>query len=136
VAVLAAEGVPTNAAPALPAVIQLLTNLGIAARLGACATTAWGLAKVMQPAGMVRPYRGMPAGLLASVIRAVLTQDQVLPHMITVDTAEGLIADSANVLAALSVEPVENGGGLAQWPIVAEIIDAAPLPVPYEPWER
>lgn len=135
-AVLAAEGLPTNAAPALPVVAQLLAGLGISPQPGAPAATAWGVVEAVQPAGMVRADRAMPPGLLASVIRAVLTQDRVLPQMITVEIAEDLIAESANVLAALSIDPVHDGGGLDQWPIVAEIINAAPLPAPVYHWGR
>jgi len=135
-AVLAAEGLPTSPAPALPAVARLLAGLGISPQPGVPAATAWSVVEAAQPAGMVRAHRAMPPGLLAAVIRAVLTHDRVLPQMITVEIAEDLIADSANVLAALSIDPVNDGGGLDQWPIVADIINAAPLPAPLHRWGR
>lgn len=135
-AVVAAEGLPTSPAPALPVVARLLTGLGISPQPGARAATAWGVVEAVQPAVMVRPCRAMPPGLLASVIRAVLTQDRVLPQVITVEIAEDLITDSATVLAALGIDPVNDGGGLDQWPIVADIINAAPLPAPIHHWGR
>lgn len=135
VAVLAAEGLLTNAAPALPAIVSLLADMGITSHRGAPAATAWGLVEAVQPADAARRYRVMSPALLASVIRVVLTHDQVIPHTITVDTAKNLITNSAEVLAALAVEPTENSG-LDQWPIIAKIIDAAPLPAPAQQWGR
>jgi hypothetical protein len=35
----------------------------------------------------------------------------------------------------LRIQP-GDAGSLADWPIIAQIIDAAPLPVPYENWDR
>jgi hypothetical protein len=132
VAVLAAEGLPTNAAPALPAVVGLLTDLGIQAQPGIPAPTALSLIDALE-ISPPRRVRVLPPALMSSVIRAVLTHDGVLPAQITTDTADILTAHSAAVLVALGVHP-GDAGSLADWPIIAQIIDAVPLPVPYEPW--
>jgi hypothetical protein len=130
VAVLAAEGLPVTAGPALPAVAGLLADLGIQSRPGVPAPTAAGLVDTL-PVGPPRRIRVMSAGLLASVVRVVLTRDRVLPEQISTDVANTLIDYSAAVLMALGVQPADNGS-LADWPLIAQIIDAAPLPVPYE----
>lgn len=132
VTVLAAEGLPANAGPALPACAQLLPWLGIGVQPAAPAPTAHGLATALRP-GAPRRYRGVPAGLLAAVIRAVLTADGVLPAQITTDDAEALIAGSVLIVEALGIAPDDMAGPLAAWPVMAEIIDAAPQLPPYEP---
>jgi hypothetical protein len=134
VAVLAAEGLPTNAAPALPTVVGLLADLGIQAQPGIPAPTALGLIDALEISSP-RRVRVLPPALMASVIRTVLTHDGVLPAQITTDTADILTAHTAAVLVALRVQP-GDAGSLADWPIISEIIDAAPLPIPYEPWDR
>lgn len=134
VAVLVAEGLPVDAASALPAVVHLLADLGIAAQPGVPAPTALGLIDALE----IRPprrVRVLSPALLASVIRAVLTHDGVLPAQITTDIADVLTAHSAAVLVALGVQP-GDAGSLADWPVIAQIIDAAPLPIPYEQWDR
>ncbi len=132
VAVLAAEGLPSNAGPALPACAQLLSWLGIGVQPGAPAPTAHGLTTALCP-GAPRRFRAVPAGLLAAVIRVVLAADGVLPAQITTDDAEALIAASAVMLEALGIAPDDAAGPLVAWPVMAEIIDAAPQPPPYEP---
>jgi hypothetical protein len=134
VAVLAAEGLPTDPAPALPAVLHLLTDLGIAPQPGIPAPTALGLIDALE-ISPPRRVRVLSPALMASVIRAVLTHDGVLPAQITTDTADILTAHTAAVLVALGVQP-GDAGSLADWPVITQIIDAVPLPVPYEPWER
>lgn len=123
VAVLAAEGIPTNAGPALPACAQLLAWLNIAPAPGVPAPTAHGLARALGP-GPQRPERAMPPALLAQVVRVVLTHDQILPPQISVDVADDLIQASAHVLAALGVSPDSNASGLDRWPVVAQIVSA------------
>jgi len=132
VAVLAAEGLPANAGPALPACVQLLSWLGIGVQAGVPAPTAHGLVTALLPGAPGRP-RAVPPGLVASVIRAVLTEDGVLPAQITTDDAEALITGSALILEALGIAPDDMAGPLGAWPVMAEIIDAAPQPPPYEP---
>lgn len=134
VAVLAAEGLPTNAAPALPTVVGLLADLGIQAQPGIPAPTALGLIDALE-ISPPRRVRVLPPSLMASVIRTVLTHDGVLPAQITTDTADILTAHTAAVLVALGVQP-GDAGSLADWPVIGQIIDAVPLPVPYEPWNR
>jgi hypothetical protein len=123
VAVLAAEGIPTNAAAGLPACAQLLAWLNIAAQPGAHAPTAHGLTRALGP-GPSRPERVMPPALLAQVVRVVLTHDQVLPPQISIDAADDLIEASAQILAALGISPDNNASGLDRWPVVAQIINA------------
>jgi len=123
VAVLSAEGIPTNAGPALPACAQLLAWLNIAPQPGVPAPTAHGLTRALGP-GPQRPERAMSPALLAQVVRVVLTHDQVLPLQISVDTADDLIEASAHVLAALGISPDSNASGLDRWPVVAQIINA------------
>lgn len=142
VAVLAAEGLPTNAAPALPAVAQLLADQGIQPHPGVVAPTALGFVEALLP-GPQRPHRAMPPGLLASVIRALLVQDQALPQEISTDAADDFIADSAVILQALHIAPNNDAGSLHDWPTIAHIIDAVPLPAPHDPptnpygqWDR
>lgn len=131
-AVLEAEGLPSNAGPALPACAQLLAWQDIALLPGAPAPTANGLLAALHP-GAPRRYRAMPPALLASVIRAVLAEDGVLPAQITTDDAEALITTSALILQALGVQPDDDAGSLDQWPVMARIIDASPQLPPYEP---
>lgn len=136
VAVLAAEGLPADAAPALPAMVHLLADVGIQPQPGVPAPTAMGLMNALPlTVGPQRRARVLPAGLLASVVRVVLTQDRVLPEQISTDTADMLTAHSAAVLLALGIQP-GDAGSLADWPVIAQIIDAASLPVPYEQWNQ
>lgn len=130
VAVLAAEGLSTDATPALPAVAQLLADQGIQPQPGIPAPTALGLVEALQLAAR-RAHRAMPPALLASVIRAVLVQDKVLPQQISIDDADILITDSATILHALYIRPDDDAGSLHDWPLVAQIVDSAPLPAPY-----
>jgi hypothetical protein len=112
----------------------MLADLGIAARPGIPAPTALGLVGRL-PAGPPRRVRVLSPGLVACVVRVVLTHDGVLPEQISTDAADLLTAHSAAVLMALGVQP-GDAGSLADWPVIAQIIDAAPLPVPYEQWDR
>lgn len=131
VAVLAAEGLPTDPAPALPTAVELLADLGIQPQPGVPAPTPLGLLDAL----MVGPPRRvwvLSPELVASVARVILTHDGVLPAQITTDTADVLTAYCAQMLMALGVQP-GNAGSLADWPVIAQIIDAAPLPTPYQP---
>lgn len=118
VAVLAAEGLPASAGPALPACAQLLSWLGIGVQPGAPAPTALGLVTALHP-GAPRRIRVVPAGLVAAVIRAVLTEDGVLPAQISTDDAEALIGGSAFMLEALGIAPDDMAGPLGAWPVMA-----------------
>lgn len=134
VAVLAAEGLPTDAAAALPAVAALLAGLGIAPQPGVPAPTALGLVQALQ-VGPPRRVRVLSSALVASVMRVMLTHDGVLPEQITTDVAESLTVHTAQILMALGIQP-GDAGSLTDWPVIAQIVDAASLPVPYEPWNR
>jgi hypothetical protein len=134
VGVLAAEGLSVEAAPAVPVVVHLLTDLGITAQPGVPAPTALALVQALQ-AGPPRRVRVLSPGLVASVVRVVLTHDGVLPEGISTDIADVITAHCAQMLMALGVQP-GDAGSLADWPVIAQIVDAAPLPVPYEPWNR
>ncbi|MGH3857611.1 MAG: hypothetical protein ACRDR6_29810 [Pseudonocardiaceae bacterium] len=134
VAVLAAEGLPTNAAPALPAAVALLADLGVQAHPGVPAPTARGLVTTLT-VGPPRRARVLPPALVASVIRVILTHDEVLPAQITTDTADILTTHTARMLMRLGIQP-GDAGSLADWPVIGQIIDAVPLPVPYEQWNR
>jgi hypothetical protein len=134
VAVLAAEGLATDPAPALPAVAVLLADMGVQAHPGISAPTARGLVTTLT-IGPPRRVRVLPPALVASVIRVVLTHDEVLPPQITTDTADILTTHTAHMLMTLGIQP-GDAGSLADWPVIAQIIDAVPLPVPYEPWNR
>lgn len=134
VAVLAAEGLAADAAQALPAVVGLLADLGIQSRPGVPAPTALGLCDALT-LGPPHRVRILSPGLVASVVRVVLTHDAVLPEQISTDTADVLTAHCAQMLMTLGVQP-GDAGSLADWPIIAQIIDCAPLPVPYEAWGR
>lgn len=134
VAVLAAEGVPTNAAPALPACAQLLAWQSIASQPAAPAPTAHRLVQALAPAGMQRPYRIMSPVLLAQLVRIILTHDGVLPTQIDIDAADALIEGSFHILHALTIAPDDGAGGLDQWPVLGSIVDAAPLTPPTQQW--
>jgi hypothetical protein len=112
----------------------MLADLGIAARPDVPAPTAMGLVSTLPPAPP-RRARVLSPGLVAAVVRVVLTHDRVLPEQVTTDTAEALIAHCGQILMALGVQP-GDAGSLVDWPIIAQIVDAAPLPVPYEQWGR
>lgn len=133
VAVLAAEGILTNAAPALPACAQLLTWQSIALAPGAPAPTARALATGLVP-GAPRRYRAAPVDMLATCIAAVLVTDGVLPVQITTDDAEALIESAALILDALDITPDPRAGQVGTWPVMAQIINAAPLGHQHGSW--
>jgi hypothetical protein len=54
----------------------------------------------------------------------VLTLDHALPQYISVDAAEDLIEASVQLLHALGVAPDNGAGGLDEWPVGAQILDA------------
>lgn len=112
----------------------LLADLGVQAHPGVPAPTARGLVTTLT-IGPPRRVRVLPPALVASVIRVILTHDEVLPAQITTDTADILTTHTAHILMTLGIEP-GDAGSLADWPVIAQIIDAVPLPVPYEPWNR
>jgi hypothetical protein len=124
-AVLSAEGVPVNAAPALPACAQLLTWQGIALAPGVPAPTARALATGPAP-GAARRYRAVPPVMLAACVAAVLVSDGVLPPQLTTGEAEALVEGSALILDALNIAPDPRAGSAGDWPVMAEIIAAAP----------
>jgi hypothetical protein len=130
VAVFAAEGMPTNAAPALPACGQLLSWQNIAAQPAAPAPTAPELVQALTPAQIRRAHRVMSPVLLAQLVRVILTHDRALHPQITTDAADALIEASAHILHALAIAPDNGAGGLDQWPVLVQIIDAAPLDPP------
>jgi hypothetical protein len=130
VAVLAAEGVPTNAGPALAACAQLLAWQNIAPQSGAPAPTAHRFVQACAPSGAQRPYRVMSPVLLAQLVRIILTHDGVLPAQIDIDAADALIEASFHILHALAIAPDDGAGGLDRWPVLAQIIEAAPLSPP------
>ncbi len=134
VAVLAAEGLPTDAAPALPTVVGLLADLGVQPHPGIPAPTALALLDALE-ISPPRRVRILSPGLVANVVRVMLTHDGALPVQITTDTADILTAHTAQILMALGIQP-GDAGSLADWPVIGQIIDAVPLPVPYEPWGR
>lgn len=134
VAVLAAEGLSTVAAAALPAVAGMLADLDIAPQPGVPAPTALGLVQALQ-VGPPRRVRVLSPALVASVVRIMLTHDGVLPVQITTDIADILTTHCAHTLMALGIQPGE-AGSLADWPVIGQIVDSAPLPVPYESWNR
>lgn len=125
VAVLAAEGIPTNAGPALPACAQLLSWQGIALSPGAPAPTARALATGLAP-GAPRRYRAVPPGTFATCITAVLIADGAMPFELSTSEAEALIEAAAIILEALGIAADPRAGGAGAWPVMAEIIDAAP----------
>lgn len=129
VAVLAAEGLPTNAGPALATCGQLLAWQNIAAHPGAPAPTAHGLMRALTPTAP-RRHRAMSPVLLAQIVRVILTHDGVLPAQISIDAADTLIEASSCILYALAIAPDDGAGGLGAWPVLASIIDAAPLDAP------
>ena len=125
VAVLRAEGLAVNAGPALAACAQLLTWQGIATVPGAPAPTAHALATGLGP-GAPRRYRAVPPAVLATCIAAVLVADGVLPLDLHSDDAAALIDGAALILDALNIAPDPRAGGISEWPVMAEIISAAP----------
>lgn len=125
VAVLSAEGLPVNAAPALPACAELLEWQGIALAPGVPAPTARALATQLAP-GAARRYRAAPPLMLAACVAAVLVADGVLPSQLTTAEAEAMVEASARVLDALNIAPDPRAGTAADWPVMAEIIQAAP----------
>lgn len=131
-AVLAAEGIPVDAAPALPVCVHLLADQGIAAGAGVLAATATGLTGALRAARQQRPYRAMPPTLLAAVIQAVLTNDSALSAQLTPAAGEQLVADTAALLWALGIQPDDRAGGLESWPIIAHILHAAPQLPPHQ----
>lgn len=124
-AVLSAEGLPVNAAPALSACADLLTWQGIALMPAAPAPTARALATGLAPAA-ARRYRAVPPAMLATCVAVVLVSDGALPPQLTTSEAEALVEGSALILEALNIAPDPRAGDTGAWPVMAEIIDAAP----------
>jgi hypothetical protein len=124
-AVLAAEGLAVNAAPALPACVDLLSWLGIAVAPAAPAPTAWALATGLAP-GAARRSWAVPPGLFATCITAVLIADGVMPLQLSAREAEDLIEAAVRILQALGIAPDPRAGDAGTWPVMAEIINAVP----------
>lgn len=124
-AVLSAEGVPVDAARALVPCAELLTWQGIALVPGAPAPTARALATGLAP-GAARRYRATPPAILAACIGSVLVADGALPPQLTPDQATSLVEGATHILDALNVAPDPRAGTAADWPVMAEVIQAAP----------
>jgi hypothetical protein len=124
VAVLSAEGLPVDASYGLAACADLLAWLNITAAPGTPAATARGLASQLTP-GVTRRYRVAPPALLAGCVRAVLVSDGVLPERLGPDAADALVQSCAVILDDLGIVPNPRAGGLADWPVMGEIIAAA-----------
>lgn len=122
-AVLSAEGLAVNAAPALPACAQLLTWQGIGLAPGVPAPTARALATGLTP-GAPRRYRAVPPAVLAACVAAVLVADGVLPLQLSAD-ADALVEGAALMLEALGIAPDPRAGDFGAWPVMADIIDTA-----------
>lgn len=123
-AVLSAEGLAANAAPALPACVDLLTWQGIAIAPGVPAPTAWALATGLGP-GAPRRYRAVPPGIFGTCITAVLIADGVMALELSPREAEDLIEAAACILEALGIVPDPRAGDAGAWPVMTEIINAA-----------
>lgn len=124
-AVLAAEGLPVNAGPALPACAQLLTWQGVAIAPGVPAPTARALATGLAP-GAARRCWAVPPAMLARCVAAVLVSDGVLPLQLSTDEAHALVEASVLILESLGIAPDPRAGHAQDWPVMAGIIDAAP----------
>lgn len=124
VAVLSAEGIVTNAAPALPACAQLLAWQQIAAVPGAPAPTAYALASTLAP-GPLRYSRVVPVGVLAACIRVVLVTDGVMATYLPQDGAGALLEATRLLMEALGVTPEPGTGDPDRWPVMADIIRSA-----------
>lgn len=124
-AVLGAEGLPVNAAPALPACADLLTWQGIAIAPAAPAPTAWALATGLTPSAP-RRYRAVPPGIFATCITAVLIADGAMPFELSTAEAQNLIDAAALILQALEIASDPRAGTATDWPVMADIINAAP----------
>ncbi len=125
-AVLGAEGLPVDAGRALSACVELLTWQNITAAAGTPAPTARGLAAGLIPATWTRPRRGAPPALLAGCVAAVLVADGALPAHLSPDAADTLVQSCAVVLDDLGIVPDPRAGTLEDWPVMAEILAAAP----------
>jgi hypothetical protein len=124
-AVLAAEGLAVDAAPALAACADLLSWQGIAVVPAAPAPTAWALATGLAP-GAARRYRAVPPGIFATCITAVLIADGAMPLQLSTRQAEDLIEAAARILEALGIALDPRAGDAGAWPVMTEIINAVP----------
>lgn len=123
-AVLAAEGVPTDAAPALGACAQLLTWQRISLIPGAPAPTACALATGLRP-GTQRHHRTVPVFMFAGCVSAVLMLDGSLPPHLGPEATNALVEASRRVLVALGIAPDSRPGSPEVWPVMADIIGTA-----------
>ncbi len=124
-AVLHAEGLPVDAAYGLGACADLLAWLNITAVPGVPAPTARALAGGLAP-GATRRYRAAPPVLLAGCVGAVLAADGALSPPLAGGAAEALVNGCAVILDDLGIAPDPRAGTLQDWPIMGEIIAAAP----------
>jgi hypothetical protein len=124
-AVLHAEGLSVDAAYGLAACADLLAWLNITAVPGVPAPTARALAGGLTP-GVSRGYRAAPPVLLAGCVAAVLVADGVLPAPLPSAAADALVNGCAVILDDLGIAPDPRAGTAADWPVMAEIIQAAP----------
>lgn len=67
-----------------------------------------------------------PPAMLAACVAAVLVADGVLPPQLTPDDAGALVEGAALILDALNIAPDSRAGTAGDWPVMAEIIQAAP----------
>lgn len=125
VSVLAAEGLPVDASYGLDACINLLRWQDIRPVAGAPSPTARGLVGTLG-LGPSRPVRAMPPVMLAKVVAAVLVADGVMPPNGGGDaSAQALMDACVLVLDDMGIVPAPSAGTAADWPVVAQIIDAA-----------
>jgi hypothetical protein len=127
VAVLSAEGLPVDASYGLGACADVLAWLNVAAVPGVPAPTARALAAGLAP-GAARRYRAAPPVMLAGCVAAVLVADGVLSAPLPGAAADALVNGCAVILDDLGIAPDPRAGTAADWPVMAEIIDAAPHP--------
>jgi hypothetical protein len=124
VAVLAAEGIPTDAGPALGACVQLLTAQGVEARAGAPAPTAWAVTTTLAPAYAPRVGRAVPVDMVTTCIFLILGTDSVLPVPFDDSQADVLQAGCGRILKALDITPDSQTGPPGMWPVMDAIIAA------------
>jgi hypothetical protein len=123
-AVLAAEGIPVDAAYGMDACAELLAAQGVTPVPGAASPTARGLVGRLTPAAHSRPYRAMPPVMLAKVILGLLMADDVMPPMSDA-AGQALLDGCAVILDDLGIDPDPRAGTMADWPVMAQIIDTA-----------
>ncbi|MGH3871295.1 MAG: hypothetical protein ACRDSR_07235 [Pseudonocardiaceae bacterium] len=125
-AVLHAEGLPVDAAYGMAGCVDLLRWINVTAVAGVPAPTARGLAAGLAPAEWTRPHRAAPPVLLAGCVAAVLVGDGALSAQPSPEMATALVEGCAAILDDLGIVPDPRAGTLADWPVMGEILAAAP----------